>query len=212
MQATTCMNLSPPKKSESTVTRDRLLAAAMKVFARDGLHRATTRGIAEEAGVNEVTLFRHFQNKEGLLAAVMSQAVAAHAGDHLADEAQWTGNLKQNLLRFGRGFYAMLERDEAFIRTMVGEAGRHPEHAQRIILEATRPVKARFVANLETARKAGKVRRGIDLAVAADAFTGMLFGGMLRNTAGCSENYTADTYVETCVDVFAAGLAPVVRA
>ena len=53
---------------------------------------------------------------------------------------------------------------------------------------------------------------GIDLAVAADAFTGMLFGGMLRNTAGCSENYSAESYVATCVEVFAAGLAPVVRA
>ena len=162
--------------------------------------------------MNEVTLFRHFQNKEKLLAAVMTQAVQSHGEDHLADEAQWTGNLKQNLQRFGQGFYAMIERDEAFIRTMIGEAGRHPELAQKIILEAVRPVKARFVANLEAARKAGKVRRGVDLAVAADAFTGMLLGGMLRNTAGCSEHYTAETYVATCVDVFAAGLTPAPRA
>ena len=66
--------------------------------------------------------------------------------------------------------------------------------------------------DLEAARKAGKVRKGIDLDVAADAFTGMLFGGMLRNTAGCSENYTSEQYVDTCVDVFVAGVIPHPRA
>jgi hypothetical protein len=51
-------------------------------------------------------------------------------------------------------------------------------------MEAVRPVRARFVANLEAARKAGQIRKGIDLGVAGDSLTGMLFGGMLRITAG----------------------------
>jgi len=53
-----------------------------------------------------------------------------------------------------------------------------------------------------------RIRKGIDLGVAANSLTGMLFGGMLRITAGCSEGYTPDQYVATCVDIFAAGLAP----
>ena len=192
-------------------TRDKLLQAAMRVFARDGLHAATTRSIAQEAGVNEVTLFRHFQSKEGLLAQVMSHAVLSHAQAGLGNEEEWTGDLKKNLLHFAKGFYAMMVRDEAFMRTMVGEAKRHPDHAKTIIMEAVRPVRARFVANLEAARKAGQIRKGIDLGVAADSLTGMLFGGMLRITAGCSEGYTPDQYVATCVDIFAAGLAPTPR-
>lgn len=56
-------------------TKDRIIEAALRAFARDGLQGATTRMIAQEAGVNEVTLFRHFQNKEGLLAAAMIQVV-----------------------------------------------------------------------------------------------------------------------------------------
>ena len=55
-----------------TSTRDRIIEAALLAFARDGLQGATTRTIAQEAGVNEVTLFRHFQNKEGLLAATLA--------------------------------------------------------------------------------------------------------------------------------------------
>ena len=37
-------------------------------------------------------------------------------------------------------------------------------------------------AVMESARKAGLVRRGIDLGIAADAFTAMLFAGMLHSS------------------------------
>lgn len=195
------------KKNDSRAARDKLLTAAMKVFARDGLHRATTRVIAEEAGVNEVTLFRHFTNKEGLLTAVMLQVVEAHAAENLGEEKEWTGDLRRNLRRFAEGFYAKLERDEAFLRTMIGEGRRHEEHAQKIIRDAVRPVRARFIKHLETARAAGLVREGIDLGIAADSFTSMLLGGMLRITGNCHEGYQSADFVAVCVEIFAQGLA-----
>ncbi len=189
-------------------TRHRLIQAATVAFARDGLQGATTRGIALEAGVNEVTLFRHFQTKEGLLAAVMTEVVQANHRDALGEESEWTGNLKRNLRRFAENLYSKMERDEAFLRTMVGEARRYPEHSRTIVMDAIKPVRDRFIANLEAARKAGLVRRGVDLGQATDAFTAMLFAGMLRNTAGCAAGYDAPQYVATCVDLFAAALAP----
>jgi len=51
-------------------TRDRIIAAARDVIARKGKRGATTREIADIAGVNEATLFRHFGNKEALMVAV----------------------------------------------------------------------------------------------------------------------------------------------
>ncbi len=194
--------------AESSDTRNRILQAAGRVFARDGLQGATTRTIAQEAGVNEVTLFRQFQNKEGLLAAVMSQIVQAHDNAALGTAMEWNGNLKKNLRRFAEELYAKLQRDEPFLRTMVGEAHRRPEHSKTIIMDAVRPVRDRFIANLETARAAGLIRKGIDLGIAADTFTATLFGGMLRHTAGCSWGYPAEDFIATCVDIFTAGLAP----
>lgn len=211
MQATTYMPPVISKKTKAPDSRERLIAAAIKVFARDGLYRATTRVIAEEAGVNEVTLFRHFQNKDGLLATVITQMIQDHTQEGLDDETQWTCNFKRSVQRFGEGLYAQLVRDEAFIRTMVGEAQRHPEYSRSIIMEAVKPKRARFISNLEAARKAGQVRRGIDLGIAADTFTGMLFGGMLRNTAGCIDGYTPEQYVAMCVEIFVSGLTPVPR-
>ena len=47
--------------------RDRILEAAKKVYAQHGFRGATTRLIAIEAGVNEVTLFRQFKSKTALI-------------------------------------------------------------------------------------------------------------------------------------------------
>lgn len=49
----------------------RILNAALKVFASEGYSGATTRRISEEANVAEVTLFRKFQSKENLLREVL---------------------------------------------------------------------------------------------------------------------------------------------
>jgi hypothetical protein len=135
--------------------------------------------------------------------AILAQKQLA---EPVSDEKAWSGNLKKNLRRYAETFYAMLERDEPLVRTMIGEARRYPDHAKKIIMDAVKPERDRFIASLEAARKAGQVRRGVDLAVAADAFTGMLLAGMLRHSADCVEDYSPQEFVATCVDIFAAGL------
>ncbi len=59
----------------SEPTRKQLLEAAARVYGEAGFRGATTRRIAEEAGVNEVTLFRLFGSK----AALIHEAVRAHS-------------------------------------------------------------------------------------------------------------------------------------
>lgn len=52
-------------------SRDQILAAAARVYAEHGFRGATTRRIAEAAGVNEVTLFRTFGSKGALIQAAL---------------------------------------------------------------------------------------------------------------------------------------------
>ncbi len=54
-------------------TREKLIRSAMAVAARDGLAAATTSAIAQEAGVAEGTLYRHFDSKDDLLIAAYRQ-------------------------------------------------------------------------------------------------------------------------------------------
>jgi AcrR family transcriptional regulator len=45
-------------------TEQKIMDAALKVFARKGYKGATTRAIAYESGFNELTLFRKFKTKK----------------------------------------------------------------------------------------------------------------------------------------------------
>ncbi len=65
------------------ISRERILEAAGRVYAKHGFRGATTRLIASEAGVNEVTLFRTFGSKSALLEAVLMQQHAAHPESEL---------------------------------------------------------------------------------------------------------------------------------
>lgn len=55
--------------------RPQLIAAAIRVISREGVTRATTRRIAEEAGAPLASLHYSFGNKEELFAAVTREAV-----------------------------------------------------------------------------------------------------------------------------------------
>ena len=65
--------MSTPTTTAGAATRERLLRAAAKLVASDGMEAATTAAIAAEAGVAEGTLYRHFDSKDDLLIAAYRQ-------------------------------------------------------------------------------------------------------------------------------------------
>jgi AcrR family transcriptional regulator len=68
------MQTSPRLGSSSEETRSRILAAAKEIYELNGTRGTTTRLVAERAGVNEATLFRHFGSKHALLVAMRQSA------------------------------------------------------------------------------------------------------------------------------------------
>ena len=190
-------------------TRDRLLKAAVEIFATEGIAGATTREIARLAGVNEITLFRHFQSKEQLLKAVVHYITALQA-EALDNQDEWTQDLRLDLLHYGQIYSDHLEQYEALVRMFIGEAKRHPEEALRVTQEALMPLREKLTAYLKNGVKKGIVRSDLDLAIAIDSFTGMLLSRMLRHhISPISRGYSQGQYLEGCVDLFVNGISPV---
>ncbi len=52
---------------EFSGTDEKIIKATFEILQREGFAKATTKKIAAEAGVNEVTIFRNFQNKNNLV-------------------------------------------------------------------------------------------------------------------------------------------------
>ncbi len=67
-----------PQRTHAGVeeTRARILAATREIFERNGTRGTTTREVAERAGVNEATLFRHFGSKAALIGAMREDSCA----------------------------------------------------------------------------------------------------------------------------------------
>jgi AcrR family transcriptional regulator len=74
-------------QAEYGTGRDRLLAAAAEVFAEKGFRGATTRDIAERAGITEPMLFRHFGSKTALFEEAAIEPVVRFIDDYVAE---WT--------------------------------------------------------------------------------------------------------------------------
>lgn len=184
------------------------MKAAIEVFSTEGIVGATTREIARVAGVNEVTLFRHFQSKEQLLGAVAEHITALKA-EALAHQEEWTQDLQRDLLHYAHLHDNMLEEHQALIRMFIGEAQRHPAEAVQVLQQYFLPLREKLIAYLQACVERGTVRAEIDLPLAVDQFTGMLLAGMLRrHTLLIERGYSRDRYVEACVDLFTRSISP----
>ncbi|HSY52993.1 MAG TPA: TetR/AcrR family transcriptional regulator [Opitutaceae bacterium] len=196
---------SSPRRPDA---RQRLLAAAVRVFTRDGLNGATTRAIAREAAVNEVTLFRLFRSKERLLAAVVGDTFGQGNPLALAALPAFTGNLRADLVIYARHYERVLVKNFPLVRTFVGEIQRHHGFEQQVLKGIFRPLRAGLIQRLDDAKTRGELRRGIDTTILADLFTGMLFTGVLRRTSHVTKpEYPASHYCRDAVELIIRGAA-----
>ena len=201
------MSAAEIKNSGVGGTRQRLLDAAERVFARSGLEGATTREIAREAAVNEVTLFRHFRTKEKLLAEVV-QRTFDRQDETLASQppAGGTPDLRATLRHYAHRYRDLLQSNLPFLRTLIGAIHRYQEHEFRVFKGVFAPLKAELLAALQTAHDRGTMRAGVEPRVAADVFGSMIFTEVLRRASPSCPDYPAADYLESCVDIFARGV------
>ncbi|HEY6827706.1 MAG TPA: helix-turn-helix domain-containing protein [Gemmatimonadaceae bacterium] len=106
--------------------RDRILDAAKRVYEQHGFRGATTRLIAIEAGVNEVTLFRTFGSKAALFEALMQDHVSQSPIPTLPDNPE---HPERDLTDWVATVLGHMRDNRALIRTSFGEIEERPEAA-----------------------------------------------------------------------------------
>lgn len=94
-------------RSDAMRNRERIIAAAVEVFAERGLE-ASTAEIAHRAGVGEATLFRRFPSKDDLITAIVENQIDESIA--IADECLTDPDPGKGLERFLR---TMVERSVA---------------------------------------------------------------------------------------------------
>lgn len=98
----------------------------MRVFSESGFRGATTRRIAEEAGVNEVTLFRQFKSKDALITEVAELYARRRSEEALPIDPV---SPLQELSEWCDAHLELLRNSRGMIRKCMAEYDQHPHMA-----------------------------------------------------------------------------------
>jgi AcrR family transcriptional regulator len=186
----------PPKApSVKDVTLDRLQNAAGRILVRSGLKGATTRRIAAEAGLSEMTLFRRFGTKERLLSAVMDRLLLEETAR--VPIAQGTpGDLRTQLLECVKAQVTFINRNLPLIRIFVGDPEHFGEEERNILREVFSPMR-REIRQILAHESLGAAE--LDLVV--HQLAAIIFVHVLRVSRSERSPYSASQYLATAVDM-----------
>jgi AcrR family transcriptional regulator len=186
---------------------ERILDAAYRVFAEAGFRGATTRRIAEAAGVNEVTLFRRFPTKDVLIVAALrhfsDRMIAALSTRSLPVRPH---DVRAELTDYATIILNAILASRQAHRTAIGEWGHNPSLDQYLLLTTTH-VYQEVHRYLVRARDAGFLRAEVDPLVGAQLLLGALLAdALMRDVMPEQFPLTPAATVPVYLDVLLAGL------
>lgn len=115
-----CRQESERKQDRSKRTEQAILAAALRVFGRDGVSRSRIADIAAEAGISASTLYQYHDNKEDIAYAV---------------PAAYLSNFYEEFAALVEGKRGGRERLRLYLVSIADFARRNPEWSRLFYLE-----------------------------------------------------------------------------
>lgn len=123
-----------PRRGTEGARFDLLIAAATRVFLRDGYGQGSIDKVAAEAGVSTRTIYERFKNKADLLGAVITRLVERDMATVLCTEELDRWEPRQALMAIGQLITgrACAPDAAALFRICAAEAKRFPELAAKM--------------------------------------------------------------------------------
>ena len=173
----------------------RILEAACSHFRAHGLARANVEAIAADAGVSKMTIYSHFQSKEGLFEAVVRDRTGRVVGGISSAEALDPKKPRQALLAIGEQFLT-LARDEGELgqfRSLYGTAGTQPQACQAFYRQGTDRLIGDLAVYLRRANAAATLtvqhpRQAADLFMATFLGDGHIRGLLMLDPLNAQQN------------------------
>ncbi len=158
------------KKQE---TKRKLLEATLKLISEKGYLGATTREISREAGVTELTLFRHFGTKERLFEELLNSYTFVPRLKELLPELE-SLPYEDALTLIATKFLVTLKERKSMMKILSSEIHVYPEKIRTLYLAFIDEVRAALASYFVSLQRDGTLRT-VSPEIAARAFLGMLF-------------------------------------
>lgn len=192
--------------------RKAILQHALKVFAREGFHRADVQVIADLAKVGKGTVYRHFGNKEELFLATGKHCVqwlGEYVRTNVGDEQQATEIVQQHgsgelLRRIAIACAEFYQKNPQTVEMMIQERAEFRESVFPTHLMYRAETRAGLDELIAAAIAAGEFRQ-VNAKSVTDALADLLFGTVVN---GCLEGSRSKLVqrVTDAMDIFLHGL------
>jgi AcrR family transcriptional regulator len=177
----------PAAGSRRSAARDRILAAADRLFYSEGIHSVGVHRLVEESAVTRVTFYRHFPSKDDLIAGYLEDRArrARRRITRVIEDSN--GDARAALMALGRVFtsetFAAEYRGCPFINASAEFAA--PGHPARVLAAAQRAWIAgtieRLLRDMGHRAPASTARQLLMLQ------TGAVFGVAIDDTPGLAD-------------------------
>ena len=201
-------------------TRQRIVNTALELFASKGITETTTRQIADFAQVNEVTLFRHFGNKHGLLLAVLQEClqkylVLAEVGESfIMSDISSQSDLRRFLNYYIQSSLRALESVPELVRSLVGEAGQYPLESRQALAQGINQVNQTIATAMHDVLANSRLQYALPPIKLANLLNTCILGYAVLTLTSDVQTIWSDRneFINTLVDILVQEVSPIVPA
>ena len=193
--------------------RERILDAAIAVFARDGYHRARVSDIAREANIAYGLVYHYFTNKEEILSTIFEERWSGllEAVERIADRS---APVEQKLIAVADLVLDGYRVRPDWVKVLVLDIQRTSRFAEPGQLRAVGKLFQLVARIVREGQEAGVLRRDLDPGIACSVFLGALelvITSFVLNLVETPAEGEADggrdrSTARTVVDIFLNGL------
>lgn len=188
-------------------TRDKILDAALSLMAERGFSHVSVKEIALCAGVSEMTVFRHFETKMGILQALIQTYSYVPYFEHFFS-SELTGNLEKDLKQIANSYLAFMEKNKSIFLIAIQERGTLPELKDLISDENTKQLQNLLANYFKVQIEKGKMK-DVDTEGQAIGFLTTLFGFFVSVTI--LENHflqnQQESFINNLIESFVNGVS-----
>ena len=174
-----------------------ILEAAIRVFEKKGFNGATTKEIAQEAGIAEGTIFGYFPSKKDILHQILERVVdtvipelAVGSLEQVLGESKGRSPEEAIRIVLHNRLNLMIEKS-AMMKTVLVEAQYHSDLKQIYKEKVYLPIRHLLEQNIQELITAG-IFRPIDVPTAAICSMGIFWSLMIEQTLYADENSAVD--------------------
>jgi len=185
--------------------KEKIVVSTLKLISEKGYKSTTTRNIAEEAGVNEVTIFRCFGSKKDIvLYALKELELLKPVNEKILDKCIW--NLKEDLIMLAHEYHKNFTEEKAKI--MMGL--RSPEIFEEVkeyLMKIPKGFKEVLIKYFEKMYEKGLLNTD-NFELLAFAFMSLNFGFILMNVSYGNKliGFGDSEFVKKTIEIFVRGV------